>query len=251
MSERYDIIGDVHGCWEELSELMDKLGHQWDRSGATHKPVGDRRIVFLGDIADRGHYSLACYAYAKLMVEAGYALWVMGNHDNKLMRWCDGRNVVKSHGLERTAREIEQAGADKRQIAGFLKRLPYHLKLDGGRLIAVHGAWCDELEGERPDSGKMRSWCLYAPTTGKKLPNGLPDRIDWVAQRKTADDSPWIAYGHQPYGEARIENRTVGIDTSCVFGGKLTALRWPEMELVSVQAKARYDTHPTAGGGGE
>jgi protein phosphatase len=249
MTQRFDIIGDIHGCWEELSELMDKLGHRWSRSAAIHEPANERQIIFLGDITDRGYHSLACYAYAKMMVEAGHALWVMGNHDNKLMRFCDGRNVQRSHGLERTVREIEQAGADKREMYNFLKKLPYHLKLDEGRLIAVHGAWCDELATERSDSGKMRSWCLYAPTAGKKLPNGMPDRIDWVSQRVVTEESPWIVYGHQPYKEARLDRRTVGIDTSCVFGGKLTALRWPEMELVDIPAKRQYDTHPTAGGG--
>lgn len=249
MAQAYDIIGDVHSCWEELSRLMDLLGHRWDESGAIHKPRDGRKIVFLGDLVDRGPYALACYSYAKLMVESGFALWVLGNHCDKLRRWAMGRDVKQSHGLAKTVREFEQAGVNKKQVAAFLNSLPYHLSVDDGRLIVVHGAWCDELAAERSDSGKMRSWCLYAPTTGKTLPNGLPDRIDWVVQRKVADESPWIVYGHQPYKEARIENRTAGIDTSCVFGGKLTALRWPEMELVSVDAAAQYDTHPTAGGG--
>jgi protein phosphatase len=246
-AEKLDIIGDPHGCWEELSMLMDKLGHRWDRSGAIHEPCDGRRIVFLGDITDRGPYSLACYAYAKMMVEAGYALWVLGNHDDKLRRHCEGRGVQLSHGLNKTVREIEQAGADKKQIAKFLGSLPQYLFLDGNRLVVVHGAWRDGLEIEK--SGVVRSWCLYAPTTGKTLPNGLPDRIDWVSQRTATGESPWIVYGHQPYKEARIEKRTAGIDTSCVFGGKLTALRWPEMELVDVPAKAQYDKHPTAGEG--
>jgi protein phosphatase len=249
MTERFDIIGDVHGTWQELSQLMDKLGHQWDRSGAIHKPNGDRRIVFLGDIVDRGHHSLACYAYAKLMVEAGHAMWVIGNHDDKFRRWASGRDVKLSHGLARTVREVVQAGANRHEIAGFLGTLPQYLFLDENRLVVVHGAWREGLETEKP--GVIRSWCLYAPTTGKTLPNGLPDRINWVAQRKVVDKSPWIVYGHQPYREARIENRTAGIDTSCVFGGKLTALRWPEMELVSVDAATQYDTHPTAGKGKE
>lgn len=248
-AEKLDIVSDVHGCWDELSQLMDALGHKWDKSGAIHKPCDERTIVFLGDIMDRGPYSLACYAYAKMMVENGYALWVLGNHDDKFRRHCDGRAVQLSHGLAKTVREFEQAGANKREIASFLGKLPHYLFLDNSRLVVVHGAWRDGLEKEKP--GVIRSWCLYAPTTGKTLPNGMPDRIDWVAQRKPTSDSPWIVYGHQPYGEVRMENRTAGIDTSCVFGGKLTALRWPEMEIVDVPAKRQYDKHPTAGGGGE
>ncbi len=245
MRERFDIIGDVHGCWQELSELMDKLGHRWHRSGAIHEPADGRTVVFLGDMADRGPYSLPCLAYGKMMVEAGFARWVMGNHDNKLMRWCQGKDVVQSHGLNRTVREIENSGMDRHQFGNFLKTLPYFLVLDEGRLVVVHGAWNKDLLLERPDSGKVRSWCLYAPTTGRTLPNGLPDRIDWVTPRVAGEGDPWIVYGHQPYDDVRMENRTAGIDTGCAFGGRLTALRWPEMELVSVEAKAQYSTHPS------
>lgn len=246
-AERWDIISDLHGCWEELSTLMDKLGHQWDGSGAIHKPCDGRKIIFLGDITDRGPYSLACFMYAKMMVERGYASWVLGNHDSKLMRWAAGRGVKLSHGLAKTVHEFEQAGVDKKQVAEFLGSLPHYLSLDDGKLVCVHGAWRDGLEKEK--QGTIRSWCLYAPTTGKTLPNGMPDRIDWVTPRVVKDESPWIVYGHQPYKEARLQNKTAGIDTSCVFGGKLTAMRWPEMELVDVPAKQQYDTHPTAGGG--
>jgi len=251
MTQQFDIIGDVHGCFRELSDLMDKLGHQWNRSAGLHVPTEGRRIVFVGDIVDRGPEPVVCLAYVKLMVEAGHALCVMGNHDNKFMRWAKGRNVKVSHGLNKTIDQIRAMGADAKVLGKFVEDLPYHLKLDEGRLIVVHGAWCDELETERPDSGKMRSWCLYAPTTGKTLPNGMPDRIDWVSQRQATDSSPWIVYGHQPYKEARIQNRTTGIDTSCVFGGKLTAMRWPEMELVEVPAAQQYDKHPTMEEGAE
>jgi len=242
----WDILGDCHGCWEEMSKLLDKLGHKWGNSGAIHKPSDGRKIVFLGDITDRGPYSLACYAYAKMMVEQEFAFWVLGNHDDKLRRWALGRDVQLSHGLAKTVREFEQAGVDKKQVAEFLGSLPHYLLLDDRKLVCVHGAWRDGMEKEK--QGTIRSWCLFAPTTGKTLPNGMPDRIDWVTPREPKDDSPWIVYGHQPMKETRIQNKTVGIDTSCVFGGKLTALRWPEMELVSVPAARQYDTHPSAEG---
>lgn len=249
MTQRLDIIGDVHSCFQELSELMDVLGHQWDKTEAVHIPCDGRKIVFLGDLMDRGPHPLTCYTYARMMVEKGYASWVLGNHCDKLRRWAMGRDVRQSHGLHKTVREFERAGMDKRQVAEFLNSLPLYLILDEGRLVCVHGAWRDGMEKEK--QGTLRAWCLYAPTTGKTLPNGMPDRIDWVAQRQVAETSPWIVYGHQPYKEARIESRTAGIDTSCVFGGKLTALRWPEMELVEVPAFEQYDTHPTASGGEE
>jgi len=241
--ERLDIIGDVHGCFRELSKLMDKLGHQWSRSKGIHVPIEGRKIVFVGDIVDRGPEPIVCLAYVRMMVEAQFAMCVMGNHDNKFARHAKGNRVQITHGLDKTLAQAREMGVDLKALGKFVEKLPYHLKLDDGKLIVVHGAWCDDLLTEKPDSGKMRSWCLYAPTTGKTLPNGMPDRIDWVSQRQVTDASPWIVYGHQPYKEARFLNRTVGIDTSCVFGGKLTALRWPEMELVEVLAEKQYDKH--------
>jgi protein phosphatase len=242
---KFDIIGDPHGCFRELSDLMDKLGYQWNRSKGIHIPVEERKIVFVGDIVDRGPEPIVCLAYVKLMVESGNALCVMGNHDNKFMRYARGNKVQISHGLDKTVAQAREMGTDLKMLGKFVEKLPYYLKLDDDKLIVVHGAWSDELATERSDSGKMKSWCLYAPTTGKTLPSGMPDRIDWVSQRQVTDTSPWIVYGHQPYKEARIQNRTAGIDTSCVFGGKLTALRWPEMELVEVLAKEQYDKHPS------
>jgi diadenosine tetraphosphatase ApaH/serine/threonine PP2A family protein phosphatase len=111
--------------------------------------------------------------------------------------------------------------------------------LDHGRLIVAHGGWYEGLEHAK--SGKRRSWCLYGPTTGKTLENGLPERIDWATQRKVFSASPTIVYGHQPHEEVRDLNRTMCIDTGCCFGGKLTALRWPEKEIVQVQASAVWD----------
>jgi protein phosphatase len=241
-AEELDILSDVHGCWEELSELMDKLGHQWDRPRAIHKPSDGRKIVFLGDITDRGPYSLACYAYAKTMVEKGYAFWILGNHCDKLRRWAMGRDVKQSHGLAKTVWEFEKAGVDRKQVAEFLNSLPQYLVLDGGKLICVHAAWRDDLINEKPNSGLLRSWCLYGPIWGM-LPNGMPDRIDWVSERQSDEQSPLVVYGHQPLEQVRMMNRTVGIDTGCVFGGHLTALRYPEMTVVQTRSLRPYCEH--------
>jgi len=79
----------------------------------------------------------------------------------------------------------------------------------------------------------------FGPNTGKTLENGLPDRIDWVSQRKERDKC--IVYGHQPYMDVRVENNTYGIDTGCVFGNKLSCLRWPEKEVIQVKALKEYE----------
>lgn len=240
----YDIIGDLHSCFQELSQLLDKLGYEWDNSKAIYKPP-DRQAIFVGDITDRGPYSLACFAYVKMMVEAGFARCVLGNHDDKLYRYLIGRDVTINNGLERTVREIKQANVNKHEMANFLKSLPKYLVLDNGNLIVVHAAWRDDLMNERYDGGLLRSWTLFGPTTGKKLQNGLPDRIDWASQRQIAEESPWIVYGHQPMKEVRFINKTIGIDTGCVFGNKLSCLRWPSLEVVSVDSNQCYSKHPS------
>lgn len=238
----FDIIGDVHGCWGELSKLFEKLNYQWDKSGFIHKPCDGRQIIFLGDIIDRGPYSLACYNYARLAVKAGYAKWIIGNHDEKLRRHCQGRQVVQNHGLDRTIREIEQAGVDKQQIAKFLEKIPYFLVLDDGKLAVTHAAWKDSFLGQDPLSKKHRGYCLYGPTTGETNEHDLPVRIDWAINRQPKETDPIVVYGHQPYREVRIINKTYGIDTGCVFGGSLTALRYPEMEIVQVAAEREYES---------
>jgi hypothetical protein len=237
--ERYDIIGDVHGCFGELMDLMDRLGHRWNGRRGIHQPAGGRRIAFVGDMADRGPRSVSALMYARFMAEAGHAVWVKGNHDDKLERWAKGNKVTLSHGLAKTAHEFERAGLSKHNLSEFLKTLPLYAFLDHGRLIIAHGGWREGLEKENP--GRLRAWCLYGPTTGRTLPNGLPERIDWAAQRRAYPASPMIVYGHQPHEEVRSINRTMCVDTGCCFGGKMTALRWPEMEVVQVDAFDVWD----------
>ena len=240
----FDVISDIHGCFHELCDLMEKLGHRKEEFGGTHILSSGRQIVLVGDVVDRGPDPITCAVWARAMVENGSALWVLGNHDQKFMRWSKGNKVKVSHGLDRTIAQVQDLGIDAKDLGAFIGSLPHHLVLDGGKLVVVHAAWRDDFFGRDTSKGEARSWCLYGPTTGKTLENGLPDRIDWAGQRQVTEESPWIVYGHQPYPEPHLMNRTAGIDTGCVFGGKLTALRWPEMEIVSVDARKQYSEHP-------
>lgn len=238
--KKFDIIGDVHGCFGELMDLMDKLGHKWVSRLGIHRPADGRKIVFVGDLVDRGPRSVTTLMYAMYMVREGYAIWVEGNHDNKLKRWAKGNNVTLSHGLAKTVHQVEKSGISKVKLYDFLKTLPLYSVLDHGRLVAVHGSWYEGLETEK--KGKLRARCLYGHTTGESDPvTGLPIRIDWARHRRAFPASPTIVYGHQPYKEARLLNKTAGIDTGCCFGGKLTALRWPEGEIVQVPAADIWD----------
>jgi hypothetical protein len=236
----YDIIGDIHGCYE-FYQLLEYLGYRWDKFNCLYIPPKDRILVSVGDIVDRGRFSAVVYSLINNMIEANYMLSVRGNHDDKLMRWAKGNNVIQNHGLDKTILDFQRLGIGKESIFKFIKSFPYYLSLDNNRLIVVHAAWKKSLEDRDPFHRRCKTWCLYGPTTGKTLSNGLPDRIDWVLNREFNSSSPVIVYGHQPYKKPRILNKTYGIDTGCVFGGYLTALRYPEMKFVQIRANEVYD----------
>src|ERR1700754_1816372 len=110
-----------------------------------------------------------------------------------------------------------------------------HCVLDGGRLVVAHGGLREEMHGR--GSGAVRDFCMYGETTGEIDEFGLPVRYNWAAEYK---GKAMVVYGHTPVPQAQWLNRTIDIDTGCVFGGKLTALRYPEKELVSVAAARIY-----------
>lgn len=238
----FDIIGDVHGCADELEALLHDLGYRvrWPKQDATGAPrIGHpdkRTIVFVGDLVDRGPRSPDVLKIAMGAVQSGIGLAVQGNHDNKLWRYLDGRNVRIAHGLQETINQLAgESRAFRTQVGAFLKGLPYYCWLDGGRLAVAHAGIKEEMLGK--DSRTVQSFALYGDTTGEKDAEGYPVRRDWAANYT---GTTTIIYGHTPLDEAVWVNNTMCVDTSCVFGGELTALRWPERELVSVPAKREY-----------
>jgi protein phosphatase len=120
-------------------------------------------------------------------------------------------------------------------VARFIHALPSHYLLDGGALVAAHAGMKESLQGR--DSRRVRDFALYGDATGTLDEQGLPVRRDWAAHYHGA---AMVVYGHTPVAEPEWRNRTINVDTGCVFGGRLTALRWPERELVSVPARAAY-----------
>jgi protein phosphatase len=231
----FDIIGDIHGCYDELIELLNKLGYdttQWSRVAA---PLG-RKVIFLGDLVDRGPNSLAVLRLVMSMVAQKIAICVPGNHDAKLLRKLSGKNVQITHGLAETLQQLESCTPEDRgQIAKFIDSLVGHYVLDDGRLVVAHAGMKERYIGRA--SGRVREFALYGETTGETDEFGLPIRYNWAAEYR---GSAHVVYGHTPVPEADWFNRTINIDTGCVFGGKLTALRWPEKEIVSVPARQAY-----------
>jgi hypothetical protein len=239
----YDIIGDLHSCSGELFELLEKLGYKYNKYYCVYEPPRGRKLILTGDIIDRGLYPVSAYRMVRDMIRADYAQMVRGNHDDKLMRWAKGNKVKKNNGLDKTVLALENEGIPSKEIFDFFKGVPYYLSLDNDKLIVVHAAWRQSMAKYHSFYKKCRTWALYGPTTGKILPNGFPDRIDWAAEREVNDDSPIVVYGHQAYKEPRIINKTYGIDGGCAFGGHLNCIKYPEMEIVQVKAMKKYCDH--------
>jgi protein phosphatase len=235
----FDIIGDVHGCYDELAELLHNLGYEAstdENGGVRYTPPPGRKAVFVGDLVDRGPGITSVLRTVMQMVKDGTALCVPGNHDIKLMRKLRGKNVQITHGL---ADSVAQLAAEPPefadQVAKFIDGLVSHYVLDDGKLVVAHAGMKQEMQGR--GSGRVREFALYGETTGETDEFGLPIRYNWAAEYR---GPAMVVYGHTPVPEPEWLNRTMNIDTGCVFGGALTALRYPERELVSVPAKKTY-----------
>ena len=245
----FDIVGDVHGCLEELAELLERLGYRiepyvpfdagaeagGERPIVARHPEG-RQVIFVGDIADRGPRNVDCWRLVMGMCEAGSARAVVGNHDYKLNGWLRGRKVTLAHGLDLTVAELERASAGFRErLSAFVYDLRSHLWLDGGALVVAHAGLKAEMHGR--GSAAVRAFAMYGETNGEVDEFGLPVRLDWAREYR---GEAAVVYGHVPAPDAEWLGDTLCVDTGCVFGNRLTALRWPEREIVSVAAREQY-----------
>lgn len=236
---KVDIIGDIHGCYDELIELITKLNYSF-QDGIPLHPDG-RKIAFVGDAMDRGPHSLKVIELLFRLQNRRQLIYSPGNHCDKLYRFVKGNKVEVKNGLETTVAEIHALPAHEQQrflkrYQNFYESLPLFVKLDQGNLIIAHaGIQAHLIESE--NRKKVRAFVLYGDTTGEQLPNGRPVRKDWA---QSYSGIPFIAYGHTPVLQARFLKRTVNIDTGCVFGGQLTALRYPEMDIVSVPSSLPF-----------
>ncbi|MGI4831958.1 MAG: polynucleotide kinase-phosphatase, partial [Janthinobacterium lividum] len=240
----FDIIGDVHGCYDELLALLSDLGYVVEEEpmvdprdlGIRVTPPAGRRAIFLGDLVDRGPASPQVLRLVMSMVRSGAALCVPGNHDSKLLRHLNGKKVTANHGLAETLAQLEgESDSFKGQVRQFLDGLVSHYVLDGGKLVVAHAGLTAEMQGR--GSGAVRAFAMYGETTGETDEFGLPVRYEWAREYR---GRAMVVFGHTPVPDAEWLNNTIDIDTGCVFGGRLTALRYPERELVAVPAARVY-----------
>ena len=238
----FDIIGDIHGCADELAVLLGGLGYRVSFAGEGNErrtnvdaPSG-RRVIFVGDFVDRGPRSPDVLRIVMRMVEQGQAMAVPGNHDVKFLKWLRGANVRLTHGLDLTVTQFKrESGKFRDAVCEFLLGLPSHLWLEDGHLVVAHAGILREMIGR--ESEAVHQFCLYGDTDGETDETGLVVRYHWAAAYRGETS---IVYGHTPVPHAEWVNNTICIDTGCCFGGKLTALRWPEREVISVPAAMMY-----------
>jgi protein phosphatase len=236
---KIDVIGDIHGCFAEFKALSISIGYSWETGRPVH-PDG-RRLAFVGDLTDRGPESLkTAEAVWELAVRHQAAYYSPGNHCNKLYRFFLGNKVQISHGLETTVAEYEalpfkEKKEIKKKFMELYEKAPLYQVLDGGKLIVAHAGIKEEYIGK--NSAKVKTFVLYGDITGQSNADGTPVRRDWA---KEYQGDKVIVYGHTPVKEPRIISSTYNIDTGAVFGNKLTALRYPEMELVSVDSSMPF-----------
>lgn len=222
----YDVIGDVHGCHEELLELLQRLGYSRTSgaSGGRYVPPPGRTAVFLGDLIDRGPRIPEVVDTVLSLVAEGAALCVLGNHEHQFLQHLAG-DFPCAWGLEETMAQLAARPELRERLREFARGLPHQLALDDGRLVVVHAGSPEGLQGV--DSPEARQFALYGNPTSTR-------RLDWAPDYRGAAR---VVYGHTPTDAPAWVNRTICIDTGCVYGGALTALRYPELELVAVPAR--------------
>jgi protein phosphatase len=250
----FDVVGDPHGCARELAALLGRLGYRRASGARPFRHPAGRRAVFVGDLVDRGPDVMQAATLAMEMVACGSALAVPGNHDDDLAaRLADGgatqgggspAGAAISPGTAVSLRQIESAPpalrrAFVRRFPEYVAALPSHLLLDGERLVVAHAGLPGELHGR--ESRHVHRLAVHGETTGRLDRYGLPTRVNWAA---AYDGRPFVIYGHTPVPKPEAIRNTLNIDTGCVYGGALTALRWPEKEIVSVRAARTYYQSP-------
>ena len=230
---KIDVIGDIHGCFNELTELLNKLGYAVDKINCKiiNVPTG-RTLVFVGDFTDRGPEPVKVLRLVIDAVHGGIAYSVRGNHEEKLLQKLI-KNTPAKEEVMATIKAVKGEGSDfVREVIDFIDSLPYVILCAGDILIAHAGVkeeFQDFNTGNHKRLGKIKSLAIYGDITGRQLEDGRPERLDWAAHYR---GKMTVIYGHSIVEKAEWRNNTVNIDTGCFETGVLTAVRMPEREFV-------------------
>jgi diadenosine tetraphosphatase ApaH/serine/threonine PP2A family protein phosphatase len=216
--QRTFVIGDVHGCAQELEDLLAACAHS-----------GGDRVLMVGDLVAKGPDSPGVLALLRRIGASA----VRGNHDQAVLRWHDAvvQGVAPARGPHhlKVARQLSAEDWDQ------LARLPLYLRVPEHALVVVHAGLVPgvALEAQSPDL----------------LMNMRTLRPDGTASRRPEDGELWgarwpgpelVVFGHHATAGLQRHPHAIGIDTGCVYGGKLTAYVLPDDRFVSVPARKVY-----------
>lgn len=213
MAARTIVVGDIHGCYDELIELLDKvaLGRQ-------------DRVVSVGDLVTKGPKNREVLEL--FMTDKRFSA-VIGNHDLALRRRWNGEDIKLKSAQKKTHKELK---SDKEKYAGYFNTLPFVIDL--GTHMVVHA-------GLRPNVA------LHSQTT-----DDLTRLRTLGGDAESREGDPWyeaydgekiVLFGHWPAAEPRRAAKAIGLDTGCVYGYRLTAYIIETDEFVSVKARRTYD----------
>jgi diadenosine tetraphosphatase ApaH/serine/threonine PP2A family protein phosphatase len=224
-------------------DLLNRLGWRIepDPDGPAGTPLqvqgpAGRKLIFLGDIVDRGPHSPEALRLVMCLVELGHALCVPGNREVRLIGRLRKMACPMDAGQAEHPKGFGQESPEFLiQALTFLQSLPGHLVLDGGRLVVAHAGMRADLQGLETEDAQ--NFALYGSVDPEADAFKMPPPDNWAGDYQ---GSALVVYGHTPIARPRWHNRTIDIDTGCVLAGNLTALRYPELELVSTPARAAY-----------
>lgn len=243
--EQYAIISDVHGCYDELVEL-NKLILDFDKKNKTK-----HKLISLGDLCDRGPKNVKTLEFWKKQIQNKDAIVIQGNHCNVLWEALSKNKSRPYPGLPVTINELNQLLVEQPKQYESLKNFwvsywnqskPF-LVLDNGKLIVTHAGmtrWLADsyiFAGKFPSDDITKAICLYGANIDKYGGGKYGELGFW---QNAWDSEQIVVYGHFVTKEVSINNNTWGIETGVVFGGKITALLYPEMKILQVNAKRKY-----------
>ena len=228
-TDRVWVVGDLHGCLKQFISLIAEIESRTDNPS-------NYVIVLTGDICDRGPQSaLLLSTVMMLCAQHKNFRMVLGNHDSKLLRKLMGKDVKLSNGLDRTWADVtaNATADDLVSIRRFFENTPLTINVHTpkGECVIAHAAFSPEFAGHGGAWTKAMSvqYSIFGPTDGV-LENGFPNRIPW---EDTYDDKRYAFYGHRMVGNLpKFTKNTCGVDTGCWETGILTAVSYPELEVI-------------------
>ena len=212
MSRRTIIIGDIHGCYDELCELLDRVG-----------PTTSDRVISVGDLIVKGEKNREVLDL--FSVDERFSA-VIGNHDRALLRYWRGEAVKLKESQERTRVELEP---DRERYSAYLNSLPFMIDL--GTHLVVHA-------GVRPGVA-LKDQAAEDLTELRTLGEDRTSRVG-LPWYEVYDGDQVVLFGHWPASQPRRAPRAIGLDTGCVYGYQLTAYIIETDDFISVKARRDY-----------